>query len=613
MKIFCAVAILTAFVLSVSGKAATNPETLSPESARNLIIYEIAPKGFTSPNGPESGTFTSLKAKLPYLEELGITAIWLAGHALADPHHFYNIWSTYASIDVSKLDPSLGTPEEFKAMIDEAHRRGIKIFLDVLTTGVMENSPVRKRHPQWFQGRTWGLTVYDWYGGHSDLDDWWVQVWSDYITKYGVDGFRIDSELMRPDLFARIRANATAAGHEIVSFEEDDSPIPGVTDLSQHENSISDAQSPVLLNKILTQDVPGLYDHKFGRSGPYQVEIQYLDDGSRVKGSTDGQGTLRVHLDGLTADKTSRRAFEYYVPLPDGIPDVELTVDGVATRPIENIVVTDDEGGRWAFRPMLGGWHLAIGGTDPLFALSEPPIGKSGLQIYVSTLAHGWPSIQLSCHDNGWEGFPLNKNPYVAQGSRAIFGYSFLFTPMVPVLFSGEEFDATYRPLPGLSPHLYGGRDAGKGRWLYGSMLDWDQLNQPEHRAMFEDVKKMIAVRKRGADILALSPDQKEPKLMAVPHEGDIAVPVPYIRWNERGAILVAANRDTNQDAHLKLHLPLKATGLAGHASYKITDLWPGSEAQVSSEKDLADFTCSVKRDKSQGGGLRVFMIEPNP
>jgi hypothetical protein len=100
---------------------------------------------------------------------------------------------------------------------------------------------------------------------------------------------------------------------------------------------------------------------------------------------------------------------------------------------------------------------------------------------------------------------------------------------------------------------------------------------------------------------------------MAVPHQADIAVPVPYIRWNERGAILVAANRDTNQDAHLKLHIPLKATGLQGHASYKITDLWPGGEAQVSSEKDLADFTCSVKRDKTQGGGLRVFKIEPNP
>ena len=55
-----------------------NPATqpASPEWMKDLIIYEIATKGFTSPKGPESGTFSSLQAKLSYLEELGITGIW---------------------------------------------------------------------------------------------------------------------------------------------------------------------------------------------------------------------------------------------------------------------------------------------------------------------------------------------------------------------------------------------------------------------------------------------------------------------------------------------------------------------------------------------------------
>ena len=34
-----------------------------------------------------------------------------------------------------------------------------------------------------------------------------------------------------------------------------------------------------------------------------------------------------------------------------------------------------------------------------------------------------------------------------------MFGYAFLFTPMIPLFFSGEEFDATYRPIPWLSPN----------------------------------------------------------------------------------------------------------------------------------------------------------------
>ena len=289
--------------LRQSTAVAVQPD--SPEWARDLIIYEIAPKGFTSPNGPESGTFMSLKEKLPYLQDLGITGIWLAGHALADPHHFYNIWTTYAVIDISKLDPSLGTPAEFKSMIDEAHRRGIRIFLDVITHGVMNDSPLIKEHPHWFRGGSWGMTDYDWEGGHTDLDDWWVRVWSNYVTEYGVDGYRLDVAIFRPDLWKRIRQNAAAAGHEIVIFEEGNAPIPGVTDFPQHENNMSVTRSGAL-TEVLVRDIPGFYRRKFGKTGHYKVSIQYADDGNSVEGSTDGHGTLRVHLDGLRSDRVSR-------------------------------------------------------------------------------------------------------------------------------------------------------------------------------------------------------------------------------------------------------------------------------------------------------------------
>ena len=581
--------------LRQSTAVAVQPD--SPEWARDLIIYEIAPKGFTSPNGPESGTFMSLKEKLPYLQDLGITGIWLAGHALADPHHFYNIWTTYAVIDISKLDPSLGTPTEFKSMIDEAHRRGIRIFLDVITHGVMNDSPLIKEHPHWFRGGSWGMTDYDWEGGHTDLDDWWVRVWSNYVTEYGVDGYRLDVAIFRPDLWKRIRQNAAAAGHEIVIFEEGNAPIPGVTDFPQHENNMSVTRSGAL-TEVLVRDIPGFYDRKFGKTGHYKVSIQYANEGSRVEGSTDGQGILRVHLDGLRSDRVSRRWGD---DKPDGIADIELTVEGVATKPIENIAVTDDVGNRWQL-------HCSNYGGRPLALEGKPPV----IKLYAATLEHGWPSILLSCHDNGWQGFPLDKSPYVAQGSRALFGYSCLLTPMIPLFFSGEEFNATFRPIPRESPHLYGGKDPGQSRWLYGCMLNWDELHQPEHHAMFEDVKKMIAVRKREARILALLPDQKEPNLRAVPHESDIDVPVPYVRWNEEGAILVAANRNSNKDAHLKMEIPLGEMGFSRHGSYKVGDLWPGGKTQVLAESELANFVCTVKRDKTPGGGLRIFKIVPN-
>jgi len=143
-------------------------------------------------------------------------------------------------------------------------------------------------------------------------------------------------------------------------------------------------------------------------------------------------------------------------------------------------------------------------------------------------------------------------------------------------------------------------------------MLDWNELKSPEHASMFEDVRTMIAVRKQEASVLALPSANKEPHLMAVPCEQDIAVPVPYIRWNDRAAILVVANRNTTQDAHLKLRIPLKEMSMTGHANYKVTELWPGAKSKIYMEKDLGEFAITVQRDKTPGGGLRVIKIEPN-
>ena len=580
-----------------SSSSAAQPA--SPSWTKDLIIYEVgSTQAFTSPDGPGSGTFGSMTPKMAYLQELGITGIWMDPPSLQESRRFfYNMWNRYGVMEPDKFDPVLGTEEQLKTLVEEAHRRGIRIFPDVKTHGVMDYSPLVKDHPNWFRGSHWRMADYDWYGGHTDLDDWWVKIWTDCLAKYELDGFRLDVDLFRPDLWERIRKNAAAAGHPIIIFEENNSALPGVTDFSQHENAIYDYESTVE-NEVLTQDLPGFYQRKFGQAGHYRVEI-YYSDGSRDEGGTDAPGALRVHLDGLAADKAPRRKEYNSWYMADGIPDVQLTVENVAKKSIENVIVRDD---------VFGPWRLNTDGGSRLLALEgEPP----SLKIYLATIGHGWPTIQLSCHDQGWDGFPLDKSPYTAQGSRALLGYSCLFAPAIPIFFSGEEFNATFRPLPWQSPHLYGGKDPGKGRWLYGCMLDWDELNHPEHRAMLEDVKKMIAIRKREADVLTVLPEREQPQLTAVPCQSDIKVPRPYLRWNNRSAILVAANRDTTQAANLKLEIPLQTIGLADCSTFRVTDLWPGGEPQTHDQKSLAAFTCSIPRDKTPGGGLRVFKIEP--
>lgn len=487
--------LLTAAIVSGGLRAAGAPDfnPHTPVWAKDLVIMEIAPKSFTSPNGPESGTFTSAREKIPYLKDLGINGVWFAGHNLADPRHFYNIWTQYAAIRPDVLDPSLGTPEAFKAMVDDFHKHGIRVFLDVITHGVMKNSPLIKEHPEWFRGGSWGMTDYNWNGRVKGLDDWWVKTHTEYVTKYGVDGYRLDLTMPRPDLWDRIKRNAREAGHPIVVFIENTNPSRGLADFFQRA--------------------------------------------TRLAGQTGGFG-----FDG---PKLLKDAAAYY---------------------------------------------------------QTPPVRIAGKPAAVLN------ACNLSCHDEGWGCFPKNESPYLAEGSRCVFGYGCLFLPAIPLFMSGEEFDADHRPLPNLSDKLFG-KTPAKGKWLYGSWIQWNRLKEKRHREMLADVKKMLAIRRREKAVIRAVRNDGKIDIASVPCRSDVEVPVPYVLWGEGRAILVAGNR-SDRDARVTAELPLKTAGLGGAAKIRVTDLWNGGERTITAQ-EAAAFAFPVKRDKVAGGGLAVFRLEP--
>lgn len=72
------------------------------------------------------GDFEGMRQHLGYLEELGITAIYLTPIFEAPSNHKYN------TTDYKKLDPNFGDLESFRSFVKEAHQRGIKIVLDAV-------------------------------------------------------------------------------------------------------------------------------------------------------------------------------------------------------------------------------------------------------------------------------------------------------------------------------------------------------------------------------------------------------------------------------------------------------------------------------------------------
>jgi hypothetical protein len=75
-----------------------------------------------------------------------------------------------------------------------------------------------------------------------------------------------------------------------------------------------------------------------------------------------------------------------------------------------------------------------------------------------------------------------------------------MLTPSIPIFMSGEEFNADFVPLPDMTPDLWGKGERGKGKWLYGAVVQWEQLKLKEKMEMLDDVKRMIKIRKQNPD-----------------------------------------------------------------------------------------------------------------
>ena len=199
------------------------PKPEPPAWTDTLSILELNALAYTSPNGTYpgdgSGTWASLMPKVAYWKQLGIKGIWLAYYNLVT-RHFYGIRSVYAATDPPVLDPGMGTEDDFKTFVDACHAADVKVFLDVIGHGLVNESHYITEHPSWFKGGSWGMKDYDY--TNTEFTAWWVATWTSYVLKFGVDGYRIDiadSAWWSPAWYEIIN-NTNAGGHPIAVWGE---------------------------------------------------------------------------------------------------------------------------------------------------------------------------------------------------------------------------------------------------------------------------------------------------------------------------------------------------------------------------------------------------------
>ncbi len=354
-------------------------ETLRQRPAEDEVIYFLLPDRFetgdtandrggltgdrletgydpTNPGFYHGGDLKGLTERLDYIQGLGATALWIApvfqnkpvqGQPGQESAAYHGYWIT----DFTRVDPHLGTDDEFRALVDAAHARGMKVYLDIVinhTADVIQyrecpandcdyrwarDYPVQRRgglegdainagfdgtdfarltrpdyaytpyvpageetakSPAWLND----VSLYhnrgnsEWHGesaldgDFAGLDDvmtehprvvqGFIDVYGDWIERYGIDGYRIDTvkhvdpafwQAFVPAMLARAEAAGIPNFHifgEIYAFEPGElarhthiDGLPSVLDFAWQravQEAVAGTQGPDRLARVIHAD-----------------------------------------------------------------------------------------------------------------------------------------------------------------------------------------------------------------------------------------------------------------------------------------------------------------------------------------------------------------------
>lgn len=199
-----------------------------PQWVQDAIFYEIFPDRFCNgvpPINPKGvvpwespptrdnffgGDLKGIINKLPYLEDLGVTALYLTPIFKAQTNHKYDV------CDYLEIDPAFGTTETLRELVSKAHNRGIRIILDIVYNHSgfefwafkdVRRKGSSSKYADWFFIESYPIQTdppnyKTFYGAcnlpkldtnNPELRDYLLNVATYWINKCGIDGWRLDT------------------------------------------------------------------------------------------------------------------------------------------------------------------------------------------------------------------------------------------------------------------------------------------------------------------------------------------------------------------------------------------------------------------------------------
>ncbi|MQA81326.1 MAG: alpha-amylase [Streptosporangiales bacterium] len=103
---------------------------------RDAVIYEVYPRSFADANGDGVGDLAGIRARIPYLADLGVDAVWLTPfYTSPQADHGYDV------ADYRDVDPLFGTLADFDDLVADAHAMGIRVIVDIVPNHTSAEHP----------------------------------------------------------------------------------------------------------------------------------------------------------------------------------------------------------------------------------------------------------------------------------------------------------------------------------------------------------------------------------------------------------------------------------------------------------------------------------------
>mgnify|MGYP003227822814 CR=1 FL=1 len=176
---------------------------LHPEWSYQAVIYEMNVRQLT-----REGTLRAAAAKLGFLRDMGIDAVWLMPvYPIGAEGRKGSLGSYYSIRDYCAVDPGLGTMGDFDAFVAEAHRLGMKVLLDWVANHTARDARwVGEKPADWYERDAAGAPAvpWDWTDtaklNYANRDVWRAEAdaMEFWVRRHAVDGFRCDMAMLVP-------------------------------------------------------------------------------------------------------------------------------------------------------------------------------------------------------------------------------------------------------------------------------------------------------------------------------------------------------------------------------------------------------------------------------